>query len=179
MDDVFFRGVQAYEQRVQAFSREITNTVELAVIVRKLRQHILGSLVPGQLHIFIYDPLNDQYAAASGWRMGAPPVTSTSMPSSPLVTLLQSSSIPVSFEENTLPPELKPEQTRLVLLGTSLFVPLPGSQRPIGWLALGPRRSGETYGTQDLGFLEKISLLAAVAVERAQVIFDLERRVQR
>ena len=177
VDDVFFRGVQAYEQRVQALSREITNTVELAVIVRKLRQHILGSLVPGQLHIFIYDPLNDQYAAAAG-EDGRPTSDLHFNTSSPLVTLLQSSSIPVSFEENTLPPELKPEQTRLVLLGTSLFVPLPGSQHPVGWLALGPRRSGESYGTQDLGFLEKISLLAAVAVERAQVIFNLERRVR-
>ena len=177
VDDVFFRGVQVYEQRFQAFSREITGTVELAVIVRKLRQQILGSLIPGQLHIFIYDPLNDQYASAAG-EDGRPTSDFHFTPASPLVTLLQKSNIPISFEEDTLPPELKAEQTRLTLLGTSLFVPLPGSQHPTGWLALGPRRSGESYGTRDLGFLEKISLLAAVAIERAQVIFNLERRVR-
>ena len=110
---------------------------------------------------------NDQYAAAAG-EDERPTSDLHFNTSSPLVALLQSSSIPVSFEENTLPPELRPEQTRLALLGTSLFVSLPGSQHPIGWLALGPRRSGEPYGTQDLGFLEKISLLAAVAVERAR-----------
>ena len=194
VDDVFFRGVQAYEQRVYAFSREMTNTVDLAVIVRKLREHILGSLLPEQLHIYIYDPLNDQYAAA-GDESGRPSSDIHFTTASPLVRLLSRSSMPASFEENALPAELKPDQTRLTLLDTQLFVPLPaptqhrtqdgvpqvqvpGSDRPIGWLALGPRHSGEMYSSQDLTFLERISALAAVAVERAQVIFNLERRVR-
>ena len=177
VDNTFFRGVQAYEQRVHAFSREMTNTVDLAVIVSKLRQHILTSLIPAQLHIYIYDPINGQYAAADG-EDERPTSDIHFTTDSPLVKLLQRSSIPISIEEDAFPPELKPEQTRLALLNTSLFVPLPGSEQPVGWLALGPRRSGEIYSAQDLGFLEQISIAAAVAVERAQVVFNLERRVR-
>jgi len=86
--------------------------------------------------------------------------------------------MPIFFDEDTLPPELRPEQARLALLGALLYVPLPGSGRPIGWLALGERRSGEAYATQDLGFLNQIGNAAAIAIERAQVIFNLERRVR-
>ncbi len=110
VDDVFFRGVQAYEQRVNAFSREMTNTVDLTVIVRKLREHILSSLLPEQLHIYIYDPLNDQYAAAAG-EDGRPTSDIHFTTASPLVKLLEGTSMPVSLEENALPAELKPEET--------------------------------------------------------------------
>jgi signal transduction histidine kinase len=177
VDDVFFRGVRAYEQRVRAFSREMTNTVDLAVIVRILRKHIASSLLPEQLHIYIYDPINDQYAAAVG-EDERPTSDIHFNTASPLIKLLQQSSLPVSLDKNALPPELKPEHTRLALLNTLLFVPLPGSEHPNGWLALGPRRSGEIYSPQDLGFLEQISIAAAVAVEHAQVIDKLERRVR-
>jgi signal transduction histidine kinase/putative methionine-R-sulfoxide reductase with GAF domain len=177
VDIYFFRGVQAYEQRVQAFSRALTNTVDLAVIVRTLREHIASSLLPGQMHIYIFDPINDLYTAAAG-EDGRPSSDIHFTTASPLIKLLQRSSMPVSLEENALPPELQPEQTRLALLNTLLFVPMPGSEHPIGWLALGPRRSGEMYSSRDLGFLEQISIAAAVAVERAQVIDKLERRVR-
>ena len=161
VDNVFFRGVQAYEQRVQAFSRALTNTVDLAVIVRILREHIASSLLPVQMHIYIFDPINDQYAASAG-EDGRPTSDIHFDTASPLIKYLQHSSMPVSLDETALPPELKPEQTRLALLNTLLFVPLPGSEQPIGWLALGPRQSGEIYRSQDLGFLEKISIAAAV-----------------
>ncbi len=63
VDAVFFRGMQAYEQRVESFRREMTNTVDLATIVSRLRQHIQDSLLPEILHIYIHDPINDLYAA--------------------------------------------------------------------------------------------------------------------
>jgi signal transduction histidine kinase len=177
VDDIFFRGKQAYEQRVRDFSRDMTSTVDLPVIIRKLRQHILASLLPGQLHVYIFDPLNDQYTASAG-EDGSVTSDIRFTKDSPLVGLLQRSSMPVFIDGNALPPELKPEQARLALLDALLFVPFPGSGHPIGWLALGPRRSGGVFSPQDLGFLEQISSLAAVAVERAQVIFNLERHVR-
>jgi signal transduction histidine kinase len=177
VDNIFFRGGQASEQRVLAFSRVLTNTVNLAVIVRTLREHIASSLLPAQLHVYIFDPINDQYAATAG-EDGHSTSDIHFSTASPLVSLLQSSSMPVSLDEGPLPAELKPEQTRLALLNTRLFVALPGSEHPIGWLALGPRRSGERYSSRDLGFLEQTSNAAAEAVERAQVIDSLERRVR-
>lgn len=80
---------------------------------------------------------------------------------------------------DTLPTPLQTERAHLALLGSQLFVPLPRRLQLVGWLALGSRLSGETYTNQDLSYLVSLSDQAALAIERAQVIADLERRVRR
>ncbi|MEW6092701.1 MAG: GAF domain-containing protein [Chloroflexota bacterium] len=177
IDRIFFRGVRAYEQRQREFSHELTNTVDLAAIVRTLRQHVNDSLLPERLHVYVYDPLTDLYVAAAG-EDGRPTSDIRFNTSNALPQALGRARVPIVYEEGGLPAELKPDGPRLGILGAVLFVPLPGSERPIGWLALGPRRSGENYLGADLTFLDQVSTAAAVAIERAQVIFNLERRVR-
>lgn len=177
IDRIFFRGVRAYEQRVREFSRELTNTVDLAAIVRTLRRHVNDSLLPERLHIYVYDPLSDLYTAAAG-EDDRPTSDIRFTTGSALPQALGRARVPFVYDESNLPADLKPDQARLGILGATLFIPLPGSERLIGWLALGPRRSGESYLSADLTFLDQISAAAAVAIERAQVIFNLERRVR-
>jgi GAF domain-containing protein len=76
------------------------------------------------------------------------------------------------------PAMLQAERGRLVLLDTPLFVPLPGKERLIGWMALGPRWSGEPYSEQALAFLESLGDQAALALERAQVLANLEHHLR-
>jgi signal transduction histidine kinase/putative methionine-R-sulfoxide reductase with GAF domain len=76
-----------------------------------------------------------------------------------------------------LPTLLQQDRARLALLGVQLFVPLPAQHQLAGWLALGPRNSGEPYASRDLGFLESLCDQAGLAIERAQVVVNLERRV--
>jgi signal transduction histidine kinase len=177
VDNAFFRGQRAYESRVRNFSRDLTNIADLPAIVRILRQHVSSSLLPETLHIYTYDPVNDQYVAAPG-EDGRPTSDLRFATASPLLQLLGRTRLPILYDPTTLSRELQSEQTRLNMLEAMLFVPLPGTGRPIGWLALGARRSGEAYTRQDLNFLEMISDQASVAIERAQVIFNLERRVR-
>ena len=56
-------------------------------------------------------------------------------------------------------------------------MPLPGRQRLSGWLALGPRLSGEPFTSFQLGFVEALCDQAALAIERAQVVGNMENRV--
>lgn len=177
VDAVFFRGIQAYEERLRSFSQQLVNTVDQNTIVKVLRQHVIESLMPERLHIYVYDPLNDLYVAAPG-EDGRPTSDVRFSVTSPLARLLSQARVPLSLDETMMPADLQPDAVRLALLGTMLFVPMPGSERLIGWLALGERRSGATYTGADLTFLEHLSDSAAVALERAQVIFSLERRVR-
>ncbi len=177
IDVTFFRGEQAYQQRVESFTNELTNTVDLGTIIRTLRQNVTSSLMPDRLHIYIYDPLSDNHIATVG-EDGRPTSDLHFNPGSALVGALSKSRLPIFFDERALPDELRPDQTRLALLGAVLFVPMPGGERLTGWLALGPRRSGENYTSRDLSFVSQISSQAAVAVERAQVVSNLERRVR-
>jgi signal transduction histidine kinase len=178
VDSVFFRGIQAYEQRLREFNHELTGTVELATIIHTLRQHIDASMSPERLHVYIFDPLSDQYLAAAG-EDGRATSDLRFATTSALTQALGRSEIPLFFDESALPVELNAEKTRLALLDAVLFVPLPGSSgHPVGWLALGPRRSGEQYGAGDVDFLSQISSAAAIAIERAQVIANQERRLR-
>jgi signal transduction histidine kinase len=178
VDRYFFRSQPVYRERLQSFSSALTQIVELQQILHHLRETVQAGLYPAPLHIFIYDPLGSQYMAAP--QPGKRPSTDLLFPaSSPLVSSLSSrrSSL-FLIQGELLPVTLEPERARLALLGAQLFVPLPGRQRLAGWLALGPRRSGEGYDHRDLSYLEALCDQAALAVERAQVVADLERRVR-
>jgi len=173
----FFRGERAYQKRVQEFSHELTTTVNLSDVLHTLRHHILETLIPERLHVFVYDPLNDQYSAQVG-EDGRSTSDIILASHSPLIQAIQREQLPLFIDRERLPVSLEDERARINLLGTILFVPLHGGERLIGWLALGQRRSGENYTSADISFLELLSDQAAVAVERAQVISNMERRVR-
>jgi signal transduction histidine kinase len=178
IDQVFFRGQVAYRERQQAFGRELTRAMELNEIVGVLRQYIDQALMPSQLHIFVFDSASGHYLTTPD--VQGRPTSDIRFPlNSALVQALsrQREAIFLSSLDN-LPAALQPEQARLALLGVQLFVPLPGRQQLIGWIALGLRLSGEPYNSRDLIFLEVLSDQAALAVERAQVVIDLERRIR-
>lgn len=177
VDAAFFRGEAAYQQRLEDFSREITRTVDIQGVQRTIRQHIVNALLPERLHIYILDTLSDQYAAqADGGEQPTSDIRFTL--ESPLVKMLAREKTPLFLINEDFPAGLEPERPRLALLGAQLFVPLPGSERLLGWIALGPRRSGETWKAQELAFLDRLSDQAAVAIERAQVVSTMERRVR-
>lgn len=178
IDAVFFRGQHAYQARVQTFSGELTHLVDLASIGQTLRASIDTSLAPSILHIYIYDPLSDQYIAARDAH-GHPTSDIRFSKSSSLVTLLEEQNFPLFLGgESQLPSELQNDQIRINILGAHLFVPLSGRQHLAGWLALGPRLSGEPYSQRDLSFLDAICDQASLAIERAQVVVNLETRVR-
>jgi signal transduction histidine kinase len=177
VDSVFFRGESAYQQRVEDFSHELINTVDLAAIIKVMRHHIVHTLVPDRLHIYLYDSMNDLYAAQGG-DDGRPTSDIRFVINSPLVQALSGEKLPLLVILDRLPQKLLGDRTRLTLLGAQLFVPLPGGEHLLGWLALGLKRSGENYTAQDLTFLERIADQSAIAIGRAQVVYNMERRVR-
>jgi len=178
VDTVFFRGQEVFRQRIQEFTRELTQAMDIPSVLERLHDTVDQVFYPSLLHIFVYDPMTDQYAAAPT-KEGETSSDLRFPTSSALVQTLSKkhSSIYIGTSE-TLPLQLQMERARLALLGAQLFIPLPGQQQLVGWLALGPKRSGEPYNQRDLGYLESLSDQAALAVERAQVIANLERRVR-
>ncbi len=177
VDNVFFRGQEAYRERQSAFGRRLTKAVEIPDIIQTLRQTIDEALLPEQLHIYVHDPLSDQYAAAS--TDGGRPTSDLRFPANSALaqTLTRRQSSLFLGQAVTLPRALHEDWARMSLLGAQFFVPMPGQHQLVGWIALGNRRSGEPYSDRDLAFLESLGDQAALAIERAQVVDDLERRV--
>ncbi len=177
VDATFFRGQRVYAERLQDFSRQMTTALDLRTIGQVLRQQIFAALAPERIHIYTYDALNDQFVALPA-EDGRPSSDIRFAASSPLARYFARERVPLYLDGNNLPPALAEDRTRLALLGAHLYVALPGKEFPNGWIALGPRRSGQPYTPRDLAFLENLGDQASVAIARVQTIANLERRVQ-
>lgn len=177
IDQVFFRGQQVYRERSEAFSRELNPAMDLGSIISLLRKYIDETLAPEQLHIYLRDTLQDFYQPMKD--EAGQPTTDIRFPTnSALPQVLAIEDTLFIGVEDDLPASLESDRVRLALLGAQLFIPLPGRDESIiGFMALTPRKSGEPYSTRDLNLLEAFSDQAAMAVERAQVVDDLEQRV--
>jgi signal transduction histidine kinase len=177
VDMTFFRGQRAYMEKLQGFSRKLTTTLDLKGIGGVLRDEITSSLSPDRIHVYTYDALNDQYFALPG-RDGRLSSDIRFPASSPLALYLNRERLPLFLHGASLPASLETEQSRLTLLGARLFVVLPHKERLNGWLALGSLLSGEPYTPRDLSFLENLCSQTSVAIERFQMVANLERRIQ-
>jgi len=177
IDSTFFRGQRIYEQRSRSFGHDLTNALDMQSISRMLRKQILDTLAPEYFHIYIFDAINDQYVSLPD-EDGRPSSDIRFPAGNRLAEYFRHERLPLYLEENKLPSNLKPEEVRLTLLGTTLFVALPGENEITGWLALGQRLSGKPYAPQDLSFLEALADQASVAIGRVQTVSNLERRIQ-
>ena len=66
VDNAFFRGQRAYLKSQQDFTHRLGNVVDQLSISQTLRESVMNTLAPDRVHIFIYESLNDQYAAMPG-----------------------------------------------------------------------------------------------------------------
>ena len=178
VDSVFFRGERAFAEQLQGFSHRLTTALDLHMIGVILREQIASTLTPSRIHVYTYDTLNDFFSALPGDdRRPTSDIRFTA--TSPLARYFEIEHLPLYLDNTAvLPSSLQTEQSRLALLGARLFVVLPGKQRVNGWLALGPRLSGQPYTPRDLNFLENICDQASIAIERLQTVAHLERQIQ-
>jgi len=177
VDSTFFRGQRAYDERMRAFSHQLTRALDLNTIGRTLREQIESSLMPERIHIYTYDLLNDQYAALANGN-GRPTSDIRFASNSTLAQYFQKENIALYMDTINPPAILKADEARLSLLGARLFVGLRGENKPVGWLALGAPLSGVAYTPKDLEFLDNLADQASVAISRVQTVVNLERRVQ-
>ncbi len=177
VDALFFKGEKVYQERIQSFSSELTTTVESTEILSRLRIYVESSLHPAVLHIFIFDPLADQYMATEDLT-GQLTSDLRFSSNSPLVQVLGMCQDHLLFRASEAIPGLESEHARMALMNAGVFIPLPGRQRMSGWMALGSRLTGEPYTQRELRYLETLGDQAALAIERAQVVQNMEKRVR-
>lgn len=178
IDRFFFKGQLAFRELQQAYGRELTVSMDLVEIVAVLNKYVDLAVSPEHLHLFVFDPLSGQYGATPG--SDGRLTSEIRFPGNSALVQMLSRQREALFlvKESGVSEMLHAEQARLRLLSSSLFIPLPGRNGLIGWAALGDRKSGEPYTSRDLRLLETLCDQAALAVERAQVVADLERRVR-
>jgi GAF domain-containing protein len=68
------------------------------------------------------------------------------------------------------------ELARLNMLNVTLCVPLLGVEHLLGWLALGLKKSGQPYTSDDLLFLATLASQTTIALENAQLLEEANQR---
>lgn len=178
IDAFFYRSRARYRELRQSFSHELTQAQELDDMTDLLRKYVGEILFPDPFHLYMFDPQIGQYLAQPD-DTGKSASDIRFSEESPLVNALEKRGSPLFLAEmDDLPEAARGDQARVSLHGAQLYLPLLGRNRLIGWMALGSRRAGEAYDDHDLEYLKSLADQAALAVERAQVVVDLERRVR-
>ncbi|MCE1252859.1 MAG: GAF domain-containing protein [Anaerolineae bacterium] len=177
VDRLFFKGEKVYQDSLRDFSSDLTRVVGLLEIIKVVRKYLNLTLSPAHLHIYIYDPLSEQFVATLDEK-GEITSDLRFAGNSPLVQYLGSTKKPLIIEKEDLSLNLIPEKPRLALLNSVLYVPFNNQGKLSGWISLGRSLNGEMYRLREVNFVQTISDQAALAIERAQVVANLEDRVR-
>jgi signal transduction histidine kinase len=161
-----------YWEELETYSRDLGRFLTQSEIFSALAKRIEEAVHPHRLMFFVYDepsaqfaPLRDNLGSTRGVRFS---------PHGGLARLLVEQRQTVHLiPSEPLPREFEWDADQLEAVGASLYVPLPQQ----GWMALGEKRSGNPYSTEDVAYLEALGDQTALALDRVQLISDLERRV--
>ncbi|MBN2471183.1 MAG: GAF domain-containing protein, partial [Anaerolineae bacterium] len=176
VNNAYFRSHRLYQNRVEQLAQDLTQVAGLPGVVDAIRAALEETLNPTHAFLFFPDDASQKYVA-----FGVPsPETDIrfDQEGSLVRYLLRHERALYLGVGDPLPPELAPERSRLAVLGAAVLLPLRGRDRLSGLLAVGPRQSATRYVHEDLAFMQAVADQAALAVERAQVISNLEQRVR-
>ncbi len=176
IDRLYFRTQVNYQARVESFVRHISSLVNLDDILSAYRDQIEDALLPADLFIFLPDRLSGDFVAVS--QANTTDIQFSQY--SPMIEHLRQASEPVYLGVGQpWARDVLVEKARLGILRALVIMPLVGSNRLNGFVVLAAPRSGRgLYTFDELNFLQNLTNQITVAIERAQVVDSLERRVR-
>ncbi|HEV8306481.1 MAG TPA: adenylate/guanylate cyclase domain-containing protein [Methylomirabilota bacterium] len=173
VDRVFFRQRYDVQQSLERASDLMTTLLDLQRIAALIHRTVDEVLHPVGQHLLVSDPAGRGYLVA-----GEDPAR-TVPADSPLPACLARLRTPVSREQLEEDPDLRDVReaclAELAALGAELVVPVIFQERVTGFLALGRKRSGAAYTTEDLRLLRLLMNQSAVALEHAKAYSALEQ----
>ncbi len=178
VDRIFFREPVDYRAALQDFSHELTQILDLDAVLGEVSRQVEESLHPNRQWVYLYD---EDLACYVGQPIGqeqplAFPVTFA--PDGALSRWLQRHQECLYLPaEREVPAELAGEWLQMGVLGAVVYVPLHTRERLSGWLALGPKRSGQPYLSDGLAFLSALADQSALAVENAHLFTSVRRNL--
>ena len=172
LDRVFLGEAVDHRQTTRRFVGRLTETTGLPSVLRALNETLEAGWGLQFAALFLYDPQRACYVPHVIGSEPFPPVTFTR--DGPLARrMLQQRESVYLYQDRPLSPDLMVESDAVEALRSALCIPVPGH----GWVALGPKRSGAPFSPDDLTTLESLGSQMSVALEKARLFSDLERRM--
>ncbi|MCB9438557.1 MAG: GAF domain-containing protein [Anaerolineales bacterium] len=177
INEIAFRRRRQYQQRLETLLNKLTDSINLRDVESAVRTELEDALTPSDVILFFRDKEGQLFRAHENPMTGRP-VTDITFPfDSGLVEYLErEASILYIEDERALPPAIISNRSQLAVLNTPVLVRLMGQRQLNGFIALSSRRNGEPYNYEDLQYIERVADQTALALERTQIVEDLEHR---
>jgi PAS domain S-box-containing protein len=171
IDRFFYRSPADYRRVLNVLSSNLVITPDLERTLQLLSDQLQQALAPEKFIIYLYDDERGLYVPHSRAEHSAPALTSDD----PLVGAIRAGGAALWFKPNSLLPEQLANSASFRDLGCSAFIPLNYEGKLIGFMALGLRRSGDLYTSDDLDFLGTVAGQSALALENARLFINQRR----
>lgn len=177
IDRLYFRTRFNYQERVESFSSMLGTLGSLDTILREFQSQVQETLSPRQMFIFLPGRQTSDYVA---YGVNKPDTDVRFSPDSPLITALRETEGVIYLEAGQpWSADVIAERARLLILRALVIVGFKGASQLNGFVVLAPPLSKNgRYTYEELRFLQNLTGQVSVAVERAQVVDSLERRVR-
>lgn len=169
-DRYLFRDAYDYARTLREASRALTATIDLQTLLAHVGDVLASTLHPETIAIYLVDSDDPEFVLAwSSGRSGELPAAVA--PTSPIVTsMTRNRHLVFRDEVATVHP---PEQRNHLLaalerIRAEVVVPLIEGTDVIGLIAIGVKRSGDPYFSNDADLFTTLANQAAVAVRNAQ-----------
>lgn len=179
IDQIYFRQRINYQERLEEYGQELSSLEGYSAIIQEFRRLATEAILPAHIYVFLPRGQGEEFVAFGD----LVPETSVEFAAdSGVAALLRRSDGAVYLRPGApWPGDLLVDRARLAILQPLVLVGLSGSggDRLGGFVVVGPPRSGRgAYGYEEIRFLNAMVAQLTVAIERAQVIVSLERRVR-
>lgn len=174
VDRLFFRQRRDAQQSLDRLSDSMVTLLDLERIVGLITSTIEDLFQPTRRAVLILDEASGTYQAGVAEPGLPPPIPRDA----PLLRAMAATGAPISRERLLEAPQLASFReaglARMEEHGVELLVPVFFRGEMTAFLALGPRRSGRAYTTEDLRVLRQLANQSALALEHAKAYSALE-----
>jgi len=178
VDRLFFRQRVDMQRSIERVSEVMSGLLDLRQIVELITQTVEEQLHPERQTLHLLDARQPGYvrqASEDGEEVDRGPVIDAD---SPLVRCLELGRQPLTRERVEEDPEFHDYRAGCLAmmsdLEASLVVPFLFQGHVTGFLALGPKRSGLGYSSQDVGLLRLLANSSALALDHARAYTTLQ-----
>jgi two-component system nitrogen regulation sensor histidine kinase GlnL len=169
-DRYLYREPYDYQRTIRETSRALSVTIDLPALLGHFARTVGATLRPEGVAIYLLDVEEDRFERAHLLGHGAfPEYVARTVP---LMTTLDREGRLLFRDEVGREPGGGEAETTLAefdQLGAEVLVPLIADDRLIGFLAVGPKRSGDPFFSDDADLLATLANQSAVAVRNAQI----------
>jgi sigma-B regulation protein RsbU (phosphoserine phosphatase) len=177
IDEKFFREAYSTEQLLAEISDEARNFVETTPLLETISRRLGETLHIDRIAVFLRSGDMFQLQFATGLPLAPGFLPSLPASSTTITTLTRGKTSPANVYRDDpsswLVDATDAERTALADLSTELLVPLPGRNRLVGVIALGPKSSEEPYSKSDRQLLQSVASQTGLALENAELLESL------